>query len=446
MLLLALRALPRRAPNVFLLLPFVLGWPMVIGFLSFEISLALGVLVLALGWRLPPEADPPGAGRRIALASALYLLSVWFHPAGAFLTGFALLLLEWKNVLRWREWPRMLAVVGPGAAFVVATYLTTHSSQPLAIEGETFFSDPLSVLGAVFEYNIGFTPLELVPRIAALALLVPGAYRAARAHSLLGSSPEAAVGRVAVVLLAAYFALPGGTWAGWAYFSARFLVYGQLLLPLAADLWPSVERRLLVVGPALAGVTLAIQWPFMHRASVRTQDVVAVGESLPRDAKLIPVYFDASVLGPEINGDSWAHLVVSRSDAVASQLFAAGRPRMGGERFRMVSFLPGVLDVESGALPWSDFEMWNDIGRACAPPGASANWFVHTNGSCSEHLADRKGKLEKVVDRYDYVLMLDPPSFGREILPAKLRLVDHVGAAWLYAVASAGVTAPRSGS
>ncbi|MGH7437200.1 MAG: hypothetical protein ACRENE_16110, partial [Polyangiaceae bacterium] len=274
--------------------------------------------------------------------------------------------------------------------------------------------------------------------------LLPCAYRAARSHPLRGAGPEAAVGRVAGVLLAAYFALPG-TWAGWAYFSARFLVYGQLLLPIAADLWPSVERRLLVVGPALAGVTLAIQWPLMHRASARTQDVVAVGESLPRGAKLIPVYFDASVLGPEINGDSWAQLVVSR-DAVASQLFAAGRPRMGGERFRMVSFLPGVLDVESGALPWSDFEMWNDIARACAPPGASVNWFVHTNGSCSEHLADRKGKLEKVVDRYDYVLMLDPPELGREILPAKLRLVDHVGSAWLYAVARAEVTARRSGS
>jgi hypothetical protein len=436
LLVLARRAIPRRAPNVFLALPFVLGWPLVIGFLSFEIALALGVLVLALAWKAPEEPRPPDSGWRFALASTLYFLSVWFHPAAAFLTGLVFLLMEWKNVLRWREWPRMLAIAGPGAAFVVGTYLTTRSSQALAIEGQTFFSDPISILGAIFEYNIGFTPLELVPRIAALALLLPSAYRAVRAHPPLGSGSEAAIGRVVVVLLAAYFAAPG-TWAGWAYSAARFLVYGQLLLPLAAEFRPSVERRLVVVGPALAGLTLAVQLPFIHRASERTQEVLEAGASLPRGAKLIPVYVDASVLGPEINGDSWAHLVISR-DAIASQLFAAGRPRMGGERFRMVSFHPGILDVESGVLPWSDWEMWNDIGRACAARNAPVNWFVHTDGDCNQHLAERKAKLERVIDRYEYLLMLDPPQFiGQGLLPSKLRLVSHVGSAWLFAIAGA---------
>jgi hypothetical protein len=432
LLVLARRVIPRRAPNVFLALPFVVGWPLVIGFLSFEIALALGVFVLALAWEAPSEPHAPGSSWRTTLASVLYFLSVWFHPAAAFLTGLVFLLLEWRNVLRWREWPRMLAIAGPGAMFVVGTYLTAHSSEPLAVEGQTFFSDPLSVLGAAFEYNIGFTPLELGPRIAALSLLLPCTYRAVRANPLLGSSREAAVGRIVVALLAAYFVAPG-TWAGWAYAAARFLVYGQLLLPLAAEVWPSVARRLLVVGPALAGVTMAIQWPFIHGASARTQDVIEVGASLPHGAKLIPADFNASVLGPQTNGDSWAHLVVSR-DAVASQLFAAGRPRMGGERFRMVSFNPGVLDVEAGALPWSDFEMWNDIGRACAPHGAPQNWFVHWDGDCGRHLADRKGKLEKVVDRYDYLLMLDPPGCCQDLLPSKLRLVSHVGSAWLYAI------------
>lgn len=434
-LLLARRVSPRRAPSVFLSLPFVLGWPLVIGFLSFEIAIALGVFVLALAWKPPGEDHQPSIGPRAALASILYFLSVWFHPAAAVITGLVFLLLEWQNVLRWREWPRMLLVVGPAAAFVVATYFTAQvSSHPLLIERTTVYSDPLSILGAVFEYSTGFTPLELGPRIAALSLLLPCMYRAVRAHPPHRSGREAAIGRVVVTLLALYCATPG-TFAGWAYSAARFLVYGWLLLPVAAEFRPSAARRLVVLGPALAGLTLGIQWPVIHRASERTQDGIEVGASLPRGAKVIPIDFNASVLGPQTNGDSWAHLVVSR-DAVASQLFAAGRPRMGGERFRTVSFRPGILDVESGTLPWSDFEMWNDVGRSCAAPGSPVRWFVHLYGECSQNLADRMRKLEKVVDRYDYVLMLDLPDCARELLPSNLRLVRRVGSAWLYAIAS----------
>ena len=327
----------------------------------------------------------------------------------------------------------MLAVFGPGAAFVLTTYLTAHVSLPNDMVGSgTYFSDPLSVLGAAFEYNIGFTPLELGPRLVALALLFPGLVRAVRAAPPQRAGGEAAVGRAVVALLAIYCLAPG-TLVGWAYCAARFLVYGWLLLPVACELRPSTERRLLVLGPALAAVTLAIQWPFIRAASERTQDVLDVGEALPRGAKLIPIDFNGSILGPQPNGDSWAHLVVAR-DAVASQLFAVGRPRMGGERFRTVIFRPGLLDVASGALPWSDWEMWNDIGRGCAEPGSPKHWFVHQAAECSQLLAGRRQKFQKVVDRYDFVLMLEPPGDGRELLSPQLRLVGHTGSAWLYAI------------
>ncbi len=396
----------------------------------------MGVFVLAFAWEPLSESRAPGRGWRIPLASVLFFLSVWFHPAAAFLTGLVFLLLEWRNVLGWRrEWPRMLAVTGPGAVFVVGTYLTAHSSQPLAIEGQTFFSDPPSVLGAAFEYNIGFTPRAGPAHRRTIKLLLPCTYRAVRAHPPLGSGPEAAIGRVVVVLLAAYFVAPG-TWAGWAYAAARFSSSTDSCFSPGPQ--PRSGPRSHVVssswGRRWPARQMAIQWPFMQRASARTQNVIDVGASIPSGAKLIPADFNASVLGPQTNGDSWAHLVVSR-DVVASQLFAAGRPRMGGERFRMVSFKQGVLDVESGALPWSDFEMWNDIGRNCAPHDAPQNWFVHWDGDCSRHLEDRKKKLEKVIDRYDYLLMLDPPLFiERALLPPKLRLVSHVGSAWLYVI------------
>jgi hypothetical protein len=198
---------------------------------------------------------------------------------------------------------------------------------------------------------------------------------------------------------------------------------------------------LLVLGPALAGAVLAIQWPFIHRASLQMQDVVDVGASLPRGAKLLPMDFNGNVLGPQPTIDAWAALVVEH-DAVASQIFAAGRPGMGGERFRALTFRPGVIDTATGTLPWSGFEMWSDVWRACADPRSAVRWFVHVDVNCADSLAARRRTTEEVIDRYDYVLMLGPAEDGQELLASHLRLVRHIGSAWMYAVAPASAAPP----
>jgi hypothetical protein len=437
LLLFARRAVPRRAGNVLLAMPFVMGWAFAMGFLSFQLGMALGVITLALAWE-PRSSEAGGAslGWQHGLASVAYFLCVWFHPVVALMTGLAFVLLEWKNVLRRSEWPRMLVVVGPAAAFLVGSYLAADSGGPASlVPPKTHFSDPVSVVGAAFEYSIGYSPFELVPRIAALVLIVPAMYRAIRANPPFGASTEAAVGRLVLTFIVLYCVMPG-TLADWYYCSARFLLYAWLLLPVAAEFSARTARRLLVVGPVLAGVVLAIQWPSIHRASGRMQDVVDVGASLPRGARLVPMAFELSVLGPQPTGAAWGELVVER-DAVASQLFAAGRPRMGGERFRTLSFRPGVLDRESGTLPWSGAEM-SDFWRPCADPRSPERWFVHVDGSCDQALAGRKQELDEVVDRYDYVLMLGPPPRAQDLLGSRLRLVSHSGSAWLYAIAHPG--------
>jgi hypothetical protein len=256
--------------------------------------------------------------------------------------------------------------------------------------------------------------------------------RALRANPPYRAGAEAAVGRVVAALLVLYCVMPG-TLAGWYYCSARFLLFGWLLLPVAAELSPGMARRLLVVGPALAGSLLVIQWPFIRAASRQMQDVLDVGVSLPRGARFIPMDFTPSVLGPQPTGASWGELVVEH-DAVASQLFASGKPRLGGERFRTLTFRPGVIDVRAGTLPWSGFEMWNDVWRPCAAPGSPVRWFVHDDAKCDDALAARKQALEEVIDRYDYVLMLGPAGYGQELMAPHLRLISHVGAAWMYAI------------
>jgi hypothetical protein len=203
-------------------------------------------------------------------------------------------------------------------------------------------------------------------------------------------------------------------------------------LPLGAQFPPRVARRLVVIGPALAAVVLAIQWPFVRGASRQIQDVIDAGATLPRGAKIVPADFNASPLGPQPTIDAWGYLVLEHN-AIVSQVFASGRPRMGGERFRTLTFHPGVLDVVTGRLPWSGFEMWSDVWRPCAPEGSPARWFVHTDGTCADAVAARQRALAEVLDRYDYLLMLGPSERERELFASGLRLVSHVGAAWMYA-------------
>jgi hypothetical protein len=336
----------------------------------------------------------------------------------------------------------LAAVTAPAAAFLVGTYVTADdSSQLSAGPPETHFSDAASVLGAIFEYNVAYSPFELVPRIVVFAGLAFFALRSIRTHPPHRSGIEAALGRAVLALLILYCVMPG-TLRGWVYCSTRFFLFASVLLPVAAEVPPRLARHILAIGPALTCAVLTLQWPTIHSASRQMKDILGAGGSLPRGSKVIPIDFNVSVIGPQPTGAAWAELVVERN-AVASQLFAAGKPRMGGERFRTVSFRAGVLDVATGELPWSTFEMWNDVGRKCADPRSPVHWFVHVDGDCQDLLAARKKAIEAVIDRYDYVLMLAPPAYGRELFASRLELVSQVGDAWLYAIVhSAAVRAP----
>ena len=367
------------------------------------------------------------------LAAVAFFVCVWFHPVGAMITGLGLLLLEWQSLRRPSEWLRILLVTGPAALFLVGSYLAAHPApQSSAAPTETYFADPLTLVGGLFEFHLAYTPLELAPRLVALVLLVRFAYRGMRAFSPLGSTAEGAVARVVLGFMLLYCVMPSALW-GWFFSSTRFLLYASLLLPALAEIPARIGRRLILVGPVLAAAVLIAQWPNLWSTSRQMQDILDVGASLPRGAKLVPMDFTARLLGPQPLGHSWAQLVVER-EVVASQLFAAGKPRMGGERFRTLTFHPGLLDIATGKLPWSTYETWYDIARECSPPGSPLHWFVSAGGPCEGQIAERKVTLEAVIDRYEYVLMLDPPQYARDLIAPHLKLLGRVGSAWLYAV------------
>jgi len=445
LLLFVRRALPRRTVNVLLALPFAVGWAFAMGFLSFLLGMGFGIIVLALGW------DAPGAGEgarrmgwRHALAAVACLLSVWFHPVAAMIAGLGLVLLEWRSLGRPAAWARVLLVGMPAALFLVGSYVAAGpASQSSSAPTETHFADPLALVGGLFEAQLAYTPLELVPRLVALVLLVRFAYRGIRAYSPFGATAEGAVARIVLAFLLLYVVTPSA-FQGWFYSSTRFLLFASLLLPAVAEIPARVGRRLLVLAPALTAAVLAVQWPNIHGTSREMQDILDVGASLPRGARLVPMDFTARLLGPQPLAHAWAELVIER-DAIAPQLFAAGKPRMGGEHFRTLSFRPGVLDEATGSLPWSSYEGWYDVVRKCSS-GALLGWFVAGSGDCDALLAGRKAALDAVLDRYDYVLMLGPPDYARSLVASRVEIVEQRGSAWLYRVIDAHQGQGRSSS
>jgi hypothetical protein len=433
LLLLLRRALPRRTGNALLALPFVVGWAFAMGFLSFLFAMGFGVLALALGWEAPAgEAPRQTAWLSRALAALSFLLSVWFHPVGALITGLALLLLEAPVLARPSSWSRLLVVVSPGALFLAASYLAARTAAPTPeTRPETHFADPPALLLGLFEHHLGYTPWELVPRAVALVILVRFAVRGIRARPPLGSTAEGAVARVVLVFLLLYCVTPVAL-RGWFYASTRFLLFASLLLPAVAEIPPGLGRRLVVLSPVLTGAVLAVQWPNLRSTSRQMADVVEVGREVRPGSKIVPMDFTARLLGPQPLAHAWAQLAIEH-DAIASQLFAAGKPRMGGEAFRTLTFRPGVLGETTGSLPWSTGEGWYDVVRKCSASRIIAS-LQSGSQSCDAILAERKATLDRVLDRYDYVLMIDPPDYALALLATRLRLVASQGAARLFRV------------
>ena len=433
LLFLLQRSVPRRRANALLALPFAIGWALAMGFLSFVLAMAFGVLTLSLGWAQGPVRRAGWWGP--VLAAATLSLSLWFHPVAAVEAGLALLLLEGRNLGRPSEWPRLVLVVSPAALLLALSYAGAHAAPPTSgPPPQTHFADPLSLVGGVFEYHLAYTPWELVPRAIAVAVLVRFAWSGMRTFSPLGATAEGALTRVVLCFLALYCVTPL-VLGGWFYASTRFLLFASLLLPAAAEIPPRTGRRLLAIAPALTAAVLVVQWPDLRASSVEMRDVVDVGASLPRGAKIVPMDFMARLMGPQPLAHAWAGLVVER-DAVASQIFAAGKPGMGGESFRTLSFRSGVLDEATGILPWSTSEGWNDVVRKCSTTPLIA-WLQSGKLGCEAILAERKATLDAVLDRYDYILMLDPPDYARALVASRTSFVDRRGAAWLFRVTTA---------
>jgi hypothetical protein len=422
--LFARRTVPRRSGNVLLLLPLVTGWALAMGFVAFVLALGFGILVLALGWQPEPGAAP--VRWRLTLAAVLHVLCAWLHPAMAVLAGVALLTLQGPRLHHKAGWRNLLIVTGPAAAYVVIAYLTARNPVLPPQPHTTGWSNPLEILSGLVEYQVAYSAWELIPRGLAVMILLGGWAAHFRRTPLWGDGPECAVSRLVAVFLG-LFAIAPGVIADWYYFSARFLFIAFAVLPAAVDLPKRIARFVPLIATTLTAAVIAIAVVNLVQFDAKVQEVRAAGDDLPRGSRLIAIDFGGRRLSladaPEPLAHAWAHLVVDR-DIVSGQLFAAGKPKMGGERFRMLSLRPEVLQQETGALPWPGFENAHALGRHCDPPATS---------DCRGRLLALRDRLSAVMGRYDFILLIAPPEIARTILAEGLSLRRHVGEAWLFA-------------
>jgi hypothetical protein len=436
------RVAPARWPAAFLLLPLAIDWSVAMGFVSFVLALPFGILALALAFDAdePSKPNPPARGRHAA-AAALFFVCVLFHPVTGVLTGLALLFLEGPRLGRLGSWVRVACVTAPAALFLIASYVRAGSgpSGALAAPATTEWSDPFQVLCGVVLYHVAYSPWEIAPRGAVMLLLLGLAVKEARRRRLREwlhrTDAESAALRVVAGLLLLYAVLPS-VLSDWYYCSPRALIYASVLLPAVAP-WPAGwAPSASALGAALTAVVLGLQLPRITHLSEQVQEVIDAGVDLPRGAKLVPLHFGSSswspIDRPQPLAHAWAMLVLDH-DAVAAQFFAAGRPRMGGDRFRTLTFRPGVL-APAGDLPWSSNEGASEIVLACRDPASALAAERPPTGKCAETLAARKTALDKVAERYDAVLLITPPDFARAALARGFTLLRHVGIAWMYAV------------
>jgi hypothetical protein len=421
--LFARRTVPRRSGNVLLLFPLVTGWALAMGFVAFVLALGFGILVLALGWQPEPGAAP--VRWRLILAAVLHVLCAWLHPAMAVFAGVALLTLLGPRLRHKAGWRNLLIVTGPAAAYVVIAYVTAHNPGLPPQPHTTGWYSTLAILKGLLKYQVAYSGWELIPRGLAVMLLLGGWAAQFRRTPLWGGGPECATFRLVAVFLGLYAIAPGEI-SDWYYFSVRFLLIAIVVLPAAVDLPKRITRFVPIIATTLTAAVIAIAVVSLVRLDAKVQEVRDAGADLPRGSRLISINFGERgpglVEAPQPLAHAWAHLVVDR-DIVSGQLFAAGKPQMGGERFRMLSMRPEVLQQDTGALPWPGFENAYALGRSCDPPATS---------DCRSRLLAMRDSLNAVVGRYDFILMIAPPEIARTILTEGLSLRRRVGDAWIF--------------
>jgi hypothetical protein len=279
---------PRRRAAALLGFPLALSYPFYMGFYSFALGSALGLLTLAFVARRSPKT------RWASLALLLLVQSV-VHVFSAVLTAVAVFAVVVATAARGARgsvvWKAMLAE-SPVLLVLLGAAATTSKGQADFVGG--FWRLPWRETLAAFPHWIAPGPSGRAWFVTALVVLAM-ALALARARSSTATSLERCLTLVSCAFFALALALPRD-FPDWQIFSPRFiplavsLLLGLVPLELAARL----GRRALDVAAALSfvvSVALLVSSALFHRRLAREcEDVVAaIDAPVQRSRLVLPV-------------------------------------------------------------------------------------------------------------------------------------------------------------
>ncbi len=388
-----------------LVFPFVFNWSIAMGFYNFALSLPILFWMLGFWWRHRLRL---GLSRGVCLS--LMGLLLYVSHVVSLVMGLVVLGVQmgWLEALELRQARRRgeraslspllgrvsktLLALGP-ALLLLGEFLTRKGA---ALPSGLSFSGPLGPLLRL-ETLVVFGGAE-----SWVAALVFWGLGAALAAALIGRVKAGAspVGADAWLLAAAavtaiYFAAPRGMATGAALKERLILFPPLLLLPwLGAHPFSARARALLQAGAVCAALALlALRLPTQRALDVQLQEYLAVRESIPRGALLLPLCYEASGIGGDRN---------PKSSRVAPFIHAAGYLAAERDALQLANY-----EGNKGHFPLLFRPEWNPYTQL-GPYGG-----IEAAPPCVEFLA-----FNRVASRpIDHVLTWGLEAYERRMAP-----------------------------
>jgi hypothetical protein len=414
----ALRRLaPERRANAWLYAP--LGMTIFTGGGMQGFSLSLPPMLVA--WAMVCGARPEPGRRRageIAIAALLFLVSTFAHPVGPVLGAVAIALFQWRRMLH----PRTLVEAGlaliPAFAWVIASELASRSAHGgTAVFLEAVWSNAeLAWHYFVWAFTVT-SQLEVVVRVPVFALCAWGTFRALK-HDRARTLPFARIALFFLVLL-----LLGPLKIGGATVVHRFAALLVIFVIFCVDLPPMLSpRRLALVALATAIAVAAVQIPNARHADAAFDEVIAIGEHIPRGATVFPLSFERNDLmhAYRRNLQPWSYLVLSR-DIITPYITAAGAVGEAGNEFRALAYRhrPSTEYLPAPVPRHATDDTCRLLGLSSAE-------------DCRSWRTARYRSYVAQALHYDLTLVFDPPAELVAELQGEMILDEHRGDVWLF--------------
>jgi hypothetical protein len=411
------RVAPEHRVNAWLYVP--LGITIFVGGGMQGFALCLPPMLTA--WAIVCAAQPTAGRQRrveIAGAAALFLVAALAHPVGPVLGAIAIALFQGRRLVRPRALIEAALALAPAFLFAAVSELRSHAPRADTVGYlELAWSSAERALHYFYQGFRVTSRLEVVVRFPVFALVAWGFFRALsrdRARAL----PFARIAAFFLVMT-----LVGPLRIGDATVTHRFAFLLVIFVTLGADLPPFLTpRRIALVSLAAVIAVATIEHRNARHVDTVFDDVIALGERIPRGSTLFPLSFqrDDFMRTYRRNLQPWSYLVVTR-DLVTPYLPASGAIGQSGHELRPIAYRhPPSADYLPAPYPMR------------APEDPCKKLELTVAEDCRSVRMLRYRSYVAQAQKYDRALVIEPPAELVSELSRALILEERRGDIWLF--------------